>query len=58
MSNGAGLAIMATAQVGKGRVFVLGDPWLYNEYIDGRRIPAVYENFEAGKDLGSWLLQK
>ncbi len=58
VSNGAGLAIMATAQVGKGRAFVLGDPWLYNEYTDGRKIPAVYENFEAGKDLGRWLLRK
>jgi unsaturated rhamnogalacturonyl hydrolase len=37
---------------------VLGDPWLYNEYVDGRKIPAVYENFQAGKDLGRWLLAK
>jgi unsaturated rhamnogalacturonyl hydrolase len=58
VSNAAGQAIMATAQVGKGRVFVLGDPWLYNEYTDGRKIPAIYENFQAGKDLGSWLLRK
>ena len=52
-----GRVIMATAQVGKGRVFALGDPWLYNEYTDGRKIPAVYENFQAGKDLGRWLLK-
>jgi unsaturated rhamnogalacturonyl hydrolase len=58
VSNAAGQAIMATAQLGKGRVFVLGDPWLYNEYTDGRKIPAVYENFQAGKDLGGWLLRK
>jgi unsaturated rhamnogalacturonyl hydrolase len=49
---------MATAALGKGKVFVLGDPWLYNEYTDGRKIPAVYENFQAGKDLGGWLLAK
>jgi unsaturated rhamnogalacturonyl hydrolase len=30
---------------------------LYNEYTDGRKIPAVYENFNAGKDLATWLLQ-
>ena len=36
----------------------LYDPWLYNEYTDGRKIPAVYENFQAGKDLGGWLLGK
>jgi unsaturated rhamnogalacturonyl hydrolase len=52
-----GKVIMATATLGKGRVFALGDPWLYNEYTDGRKIPAVYENFQAGKDLGRWLLK-
>ena len=25
-----GKVVMATARLGKGRVFVLGDPWLYN----------------------------
>ncbi len=49
--------IMATARLGKGKVFVLGDPWLYNEYVDGRKIPASFENFLAGKDLARWLLQ-
>jgi unsaturated rhamnogalacturonyl hydrolase len=58
VSNAAGQVIMATATLGKGKVFVLGDPWLYNEYTDGRKIPAVYENFQAGKDLGGWLLGK
>ncbi|MBC6992063.1 glycoside hydrolase family 88 protein [Hymenobacter sp. BT491] len=50
--------IMATAKVGKGTVFAVGDPWLYNEYTDGRKIPAVYQNFNAGKDLATWLLQQ
>jgi unsaturated rhamnogalacturonyl hydrolase len=58
VSNAGGQVIMATATLGKGKVFVLGDPWLYNEYTDGRKIPAVYENFQAGKDLGRWLLAK
>ena len=49
--------IIATTRFGKGRVFAVGDPWLYNEYTDGRKIPAVYENFIAGKDLANWLLQ-
>jgi unsaturated rhamnogalacturonyl hydrolase len=55
VANG-GKNIMATAMLGKGRVFVLGDPWLYNEYVDGRKIPATYQNFQAGKDLAAWLL--
>ena len=53
-----GKVIMATARLGKGKVFVLGDPWLYNEYTDGRKIPADFENFQAGKDLATWLLDK
>lgn len=52
-----GTAVMATANIGKGRVFVVGDPWLYNEYTDGRRIPINYENFGAGKELAKWLLK-
>jgi len=52
-----GKVIMATAKLGKGRVLALGDPWLYNEYVDGRKIPAEFENFRAGKDLARWLLQ-
>ncbi len=48
--------IMATSRFGKGKVFAIGDPWLYNEYTDGRRIPAVYQNFSAAKDLAKWLL--
>lgn len=50
--------IMAVAKVGQGTVFAVGDPWLYNEYTDGRRIPVVYQNFSAGKDLATWLLQQ
>jgi unsaturated rhamnogalacturonyl hydrolase len=49
--------VMATATVGKGRVFALGDPWLYNEYVDARRIPAQYENFQAAQELARWLLR-
>ncbi|TGE26073.1 glycoside hydrolase family 88 protein [Hymenobacter aquaticus] len=50
--------IIAVARLGKGTVFAVGDPWLYNEYTDGRKIPAEYENFQAGKDLATWLLQQ
>lgn len=48
--------IMAVAKYGKGTVFALGDPWIYNEYIDGRKLPAEYENFKAADDLTVWLL--
>lgn len=53
-----GHVIVATASIGKGRVLAVGDPWFYNEYTDGRRIPAVYQNFAAAKDIAAWLLAK
>ena len=51
-----GKNIMAVSKYGKGNVFVIGDPWLYNEYTDGRRLPYEYENFKAAQDLGKWLI--
>lgn len=50
--------IMAVAKLGRGTVFAVGDPWLYNEYVDGRRIPTSFQNFQAGKDLAEWLLKQ
>ena len=53
-----GDVIIAVAKVGKGTVFAVGDPWLYNEYTDGRKIPSEYQNAEAGRDLIKWLLKQ
>ena len=53
-----GDVVMAVAKVGKGTVFAVGDPWLYNEYTDGRKLPAEYQNFQAGNELMAWLLQQ
>jgi unsaturated rhamnogalacturonyl hydrolase len=53
-----GHVFMATARVGKGMVFAVGDPWLYNEYIDARKLPGDYQNGEAGKRLFTWLLDQ
>ncbi|MCF2444517.1 glycoside hydrolase family 88 protein [Dyadobacter sp. CY345] len=50
--------IMAVSKYGKGTVYALGDPWIYNEYLDGRRIDNSFENFAAAKDLSIWLLQQ
>ena len=48
--------MIATAEYGKGTVLAVGDPWLYNEYTDGRKLPAEYENFKAAQDLSRWLI--
>lgn len=49
--------VFATANYGKGRVIALGDPWIYNEYIDGRKLPAEYRNYDAATALVQWLLK-
>lgn len=50
--------IIASAKYGKGTVLAVGDPWLYNEYIDGRKLPAEYPNYKAAEDLVKWLLSR
>lgn len=51
-----GLIFMAEARIGKGLVFAVGDPWLYNEYLDNRKLPEGYENYDAAVSLFRWLL--
>jgi len=53
-----GDVIFATVNFGKGKVFAIGDPWLYNEYTDGRKLPAEYENYKGGEELAKWLLSQ
>jgi len=48
--------LMATAKYGKGTVFATVDPWLYNEYTDGRKLDVEYDNFAAAKELVRWIL--
>lgn len=49
---------MAVARYGKGTVYANVDPWLYNEYTDGRKLPAEYDNYAGGAELMRWLLQQ
>ena len=52
------LIVMSVAKVGKGTVFAVGDPWFYNEYFDGRKLPATIENYKAGEDLVKWAIKQ
>jgi hypothetical protein len=52
-----GTVIAATVIYGKGTVFAVGDPWLYNEYVNGR-LPADFENDKAAEDLTKWILDQ
>jgi len=49
--------IIATAHVGKGFVFAVGDPWFYNEYIDlvDPKIPEI-DNHKAAVNFANWIL--
>lgn len=48
--------IVAYTRFGKGHVVAIGDPWLYNEYIDNRKLPATFQNTKAAEELISALL--
>lgn len=55
-----GTIMMAGASYGRGTVFAVVDPWLYNEYVDGhnRNLPSEYDNFTGGKELVRWLIEQ
>jgi len=53
-----GNVIIAQSKYGQGKVLAIGDPWLYNEYIDNRKLPADFENFQAAQNFCSWLLSQ
>ena len=55
LKNNNGAVIIAIARYGKGTVLAVGDPWLYNEYTNGR-LPAGFENDKAANDLAGWLI--
>jgi unsaturated rhamnogalacturonyl hydrolase len=53
-----GDVLLAEAQYGKGKVIGFVDPWLYNEYTDGRKLPPPYDNLGGGKEYVRWLLEQ
>lgn len=51
-----GIVYMAESKVGKGLVIAIGDPWIYNEYIDHKMLPADFENLKAAVNLTDYIL--
>jgi unsaturated rhamnogalacturonyl hydrolase len=51
-----GKVLMAENKYGKGYVFAVGDPWIYNEYIDHDRLPDSFNNRKAAENLTDLLL--
>jgi unsaturated rhamnogalacturonyl hydrolase len=54
-----GHVMIAVAKYGKGTVFAVVDPWVYNEYVDRRNhLPLKYDNFAAAIDLAGWAVRQ
>ena len=50
--------LMASAKYGKGTVFAVADPWVYNEYTNGRNLPPEYDNLAGAEELVHWLVEQ
>ncbi|OOQ56526.1 DUF4350 domain-containing protein [Mucilaginibacter pedocola] len=50
-----GTVIAACTKYGQGTVIAIGDPWLYNEYVNGR-LPAQFDNDKAAADITAYIL--
>jgi len=53
-----GKVLIAENKYGKGYVFAIGDPWIYNEYIDHALLPDSFKNVKAAENLTDLLLGK
>jgi unsaturated rhamnogalacturonyl hydrolase len=54
-----GDVLMAVSKVGKGTVFAVTDPWIYNEYVDRRnKLPSDFDGFDAAIDLAGWAVKQ
>jgi len=53
-----GKVLMAENTIGRGYVFAIGDPWIYNEYIDHDLLPESFNNRKAAENLVDLLLGK
>jgi unsaturated rhamnogalacturonyl hydrolase len=49
--------LMATAKYGRGTVFAVADPWIYNEYTNGH-LPPEYDNLAGAAELVQWLVNQ
>ncbi len=49
--------MIAISHLGKGVVLAVTDPWVYNEYADGRKM-RQYDGLEAAQDLAAWAVHQ
>jgi unsaturated rhamnogalacturonyl hydrolase len=50
--------LMATVKYGRGTVFAVADPWIYNEYTNGQNLPPEYDNLAGAVELVNWLVKQ
>ncbi|SDG51981.1 unsaturated rhamnogalacturonyl hydrolase [Pedobacter terrae] len=56
LKNKAGATVIALANYGRGNVVAIADPWLYDEYVNGRLPKEMgFDNDKAAVDLVRWL---
>jgi unsaturated rhamnogalacturonyl hydrolase len=53
-----GDTFMAMSHDGHGLVYANVDPWIYNEYTDGRKAPLQEDNFAGGLELTRWIVSE
>ena len=58
---------MCLPAIGQGQALARGhqetavavaDPWVYNEYTDGRNLPPAFDNLGGAVELVNWLLEQ
>ncbi|WP_426330207.1 DUF4350 domain-containing protein [Pedobacter sp. R-06] len=56
LKNSNGATVIAYTKYGQDHVIAIADPWLYNEYVNGRLPKELgIENDKAADDLVSWI---
>ena len=51
-----GDVMIAVSKVGRGTVMGIVDPWIYNEYVNGRKM-REYNGYESAVDLAAWAVK-
>ncbi len=57
-TDAEGETVMTLTYLGRGVVYANVDPWVYNEYTDGRKNPLDEQNFAAGQELTRWIIEQ
>ncbi|MGC2638216.1 MAG: DUF4350 domain-containing protein [Acidobacteriaceae bacterium] len=53
-----GDTLMGWTRFGRGIVVAVTDPWLYNEYTDGKKLPSFYDQQAAGREFVRWVIEQ